>query len=152
VGPARLTVDELSNGRKYSVVQIALQKQQDNGSYQTCATAIITQGNLSMEKGQTIEVPPIIKNGLPHRERDCEETFNPKWISKALPVSTKIRAFLLKGSKNGRYGSREGWNVREFWVGWTAEDQKFDLISLGSLCDNVSGKATLYEYPVAHMV
>jgi hypothetical protein len=139
IGAARLYVDEISIKKRQSVVQITLQKlDPQNLKYQTHVTAIITQGNLATESGQTIPTPPMIaQNEIPNRETACEEWISPQWIQKLLPVGAKLRTFKRKGG-GARMMSRKGLNVKEFWTRWTDEAQKFDVISLGSVCDNVS--------------
>jgi hypothetical protein len=138
VGVARLRVDEISIGKRYSTAQITVLKQKGS-SCQPCVTAIITQGNLATEVGQTITTPPIIpKKEIPDRETACEEWIRPDWLAKLLPVSTKWRTSRPKGGKNNRFLSRKGLNVKETWMRWADEKGKLDIISLGTVCDNVS--------------
>jgi hypothetical protein len=139
IGKVRLDVSEISIRRQYSVAQITLKKlHPENSTYQTHVTAIITQGNLATENGQTIPVPPIIlKDEIPNIKAVCEESIIPEWIRKLLPVSTKLRSFKRRGGES-RVLSRKGLNVREIWMRWTDEKQKFNVISLGTVCDNVS--------------
>jgi hypothetical protein len=132
-------VDDISIKKRYSVVQITIQKlHPENLKYQTHVTAIITQGNLATENGQTIPIPPMISKGeIPDRNTACEEWISPRWIRELLPVGAKLRTFKQTGGKT-RFLSRKGLNVKEIWTRWTDETQKFDVTSLGTVCDNVS--------------
>ncbi|KAJ5999868.1 thioesterase-like superfamily-domain-containing protein [Penicillium waksmanii] len=135
MGVARLRVDEIMIGKRYSTLQITVLNQKGSG-HQSCVTAIITQGNLSTEAGQNIDVPPILsKKEIPDREIACEEWITPNWLAKLLPVSSKWRIRTLKGSKN-QFLSRKGLNVKYIWMKWADEKEKLDVISLGILCDS----------------
>ena len=139
VGKVRLYVSELCIRKRYSVVQVTLKrKHPENLTYETHVTAIITQGNLATENGQTIPVPPmILKHEIPDIDA-CEEYMAPEWLLKLLPVSTKLRSFNRRVGKS-QVLSRKGLNVKETWMKWADKAQKFNVISLGSVCDNVSG-------------
>ncbi|KAH8799704.1 thioesterase-like superfamily-domain-containing protein [Xylogone sp. PMI_703] len=137
IGKVRLLVDELSIKKRYSVVQISLQKQHPKSlKFQTHVLVIVTQGNLATEQGQTISIPPMIsKSEIPDRRTACEEFILPTWLKKLLPVANNFRTFKRTGGKS-RFLSRKGLNVKDFWTRWADETQKFDLISLGIVCDN----------------
>ena len=139
---------ELNFGKRYSVVQISLEKALDGNTYKACTIAMITQGNLSAEEGQTILMPRIDpKVDLPDRDTECEEFQMPTWVQRLLPVTSKQRAFKLKGGKNGQVPSREGLNVREIWMSFSDETQRYDVVALGLLCDSVSATSFL---PMRH--
>jgi hypothetical protein len=135
IGPARLRVDEISIARRYSVIQITLQTQQlKSGTQNTCIIAIVTQGNLATESGQTVPTPPLVpRSVIPDRETACEEWVQPEWLARLLPVGAKMTTLLPKGGTNMRFPSRKGLNFREVWMKWTDEKERFDLISLGSV-------------------
>ncbi|RFU29755.1 hypothetical protein B7463_g6565, partial [Scytalidium lignicola] len=147
-GPAILVVRELKIGKNYSSVQVELQKQQQDGSAKTCVAAIVTQGNLAAEHGQTISTPPVIPKGeLPDRDTECEEFMQPDWILRAFPVAFKMRPFKLKGGKNGKFNDRKGLHVKETWIKWRDENERYDVISLGSLCDTfLSAPTNFYDH------
>jgi acyl-coenzyme A thioesterase PaaI-like protein len=138
IGPARLCVRELSSGRQYFTIQIELQKAEKDGSFKTCHIAIVTQGNLATEAGMTIETTPTTpKEEIPDREKDCERFKQPAWVLRALSVANKLRTFNVKGGVDGKWSDRHGLGVRECWMGFSDESTRFDVLSLGLLCDFV---------------
>jgi hypothetical protein len=139
-GPARISVKDLSITKQYSVIQIEIQKEQKDKSFQTCTIAIVTQGNLAAESGQTIpaDPPTIPMKDIPDRETKCEEWKLPPLVLNSFPVSRKMRNFPLKGGKEGRWNDRLGLSIKEQWMKLADENARFDVLSLGFVCDMVS--------------
>src|ERR1700710_3030573 len=66
VGAAKIIVQELNASKLYASVQIEIRKEAKDGAFKTCVLAIMTQGNLALETGQTFSIPPTIsKKELP---------------------------------------------------------------------------------------
>jgi hypothetical protein len=134
-GRVVLSVVELSHARRYSTVEIKLR----DPAGKLCTAATLIQGNLATEEGASIAVPPtsVPRDELPHRERDCDVFEHGPLLTKIMPVTAKMRVLKRKGART-QFLSRNGMlNVKEKWVRWADPNQKIDVISLGSVCDNV---------------
>lgn len=144
-GPARLTVRELSSGRQYATVQIELQSPEKDGSFKTCHIAMVTQGNLATEKGMSIETTPAIpRDEMPDRERDCERLRQPGWALRAFAVGDKLKTLHVKGGVDGKWvAGPGGLSTRDCWMRFSDEEVRFDVLSLGLLCDFVGGRRFL---------
>jgi hypothetical protein len=140
-GAANISVNNLSLARRYSVVQVTIRKKLKNRSYQIRVTAIVAQGNLATESGQTVENTPMFDiSELPELKSGCEEKSIPEWVSEISPVAGKMRWYGRKSAEKERWNSNGGVvNVGEVWVSWRDKDDRYDVTSLGSLCDTVSG-------------
>jgi len=108
-----------------------------NDDFKTCVVAIITQSNLSIEKGLTLNTTPTFpKEKLPDRETDCEEYKLHELAYKLAPVTTKFEGFKLKGGKDGMLCDKDGLSIRETWIK-RCDGFGFDTLSLGQLVDSV---------------
>ncbi|CRG91961.1 hypothetical protein PISL3812_09015 [Talaromyces islandicus] len=129
-----LSVVELSHAKRYSTVEVKVR----DPAGKLCTAATLIQGNLATEEGASIVVAPtsVPRDQLPHRERDCDVFEHGPLLTKIMPVTAKMRVLKRKGAPT-QFLSRNGMlNVKEKWVRWTDPNQKLDVISLGSVCDN----------------
>lgn len=87
---------------------------------------------------------------IPDRERDCDQWIRSPLVIKLLPVINKVHVLKRKEAKT-QFWSRKGeagLNTKEAWVRWEDLGQKFDLISLGVVCDAVSNFRSLDTFPL----
>lgn len=127
----------LRSSPRQCVVKVELSTKPRTGTSAegACSTfAIITQGNLSKEKGVSQETRPIISADLPNRETQCTKITDP--IVEATPVTSKLR-WIAPRSDDGRWGHRLGGHIREVWLSFK-DGSKIDTLTLAFLADTVS--------------
>lgn len=132
-----------------SIVQVEVQKPvksigaADNADYKTSAIGIITMGNLALERGVTLKLPPTLERGdIPDREKKCfcltlENDPDMADMADHAPVGGKFETWYVNGFKDGMMNDRFGLSVREKWCS-RADGKEFDIMALVALCDWVS--------------
>ena len=148
-GVVRLKVTLLKPGSRVSIVQVEVQKLIRSVAvaeildYKTSALAIITMGNLALERGITLILPPTLaKEHIPDREKDCfcwtlEKDPDMVDIHDHAPVGSKFETWYVNGFNDGMMNDRFGLSVREKWCS-RADGKDFDVMALVALCDWVS--------------
>ncbi|KAE8444281.1 hypothetical protein EG329_000688 [Mollisiaceae sp. DMI_Dod_QoI] len=152
-GAVRLSLVSLKSGSRVSVVQVSLQvstksknpspNQHQSEEWRTCVLGIITQGNLSIERGLSIPIPlPFPKDQIPDRKKECVVGEHPRWYIDAAPMIAKFETWMPKfgdEEKVEAYGNpRFGRETREIWLR-RRDGKSWDVLSLGLLCDYFDG-------------
>lgn len=92
-GPFIFKFKDLKLGRTMSTVQVEQQAKDSEGKLVTRTLAIVSQGNLALQKGLTGTMPQ--KFDIPRRE-DCKR-WNETWWMNVAPVTRKLRQYIPEG-------------------------------------------------------
>jgi Thioesterase-like superfamily len=153
-GSIQIRIDELRIGRRNSVLQLSILAGKGDQP-KTYLTAIATMGNFVSEKGPSHPtIPSISADLIPDREKDCERWGDPSLsqIFNGVTPASHTRYWTPKGGPSPLWSPRFGPSVRETWVKRDAENERWDTISLGYLCDMVQPSFPSFSYIVPRLL